>query len=110
MATTTTPSLSASAAFVRRLMLRTSAGPLRLVWGSSYRLCARAAAAYLRRGQPGCAVYAFGEPAGPDVVYGVSDLDLAVVTPPRDGRPGSFASRSSPAGSGCVVRCPSFGA
>jgi hypothetical protein len=36
---------------------------------------------YLRRGQPDCTVYAIGAPTGPDTLYGVSDIDLVVVTP-----------------------------
>ncbi len=84
------PALGGSAELLRRLQLRTGSGPLQVVWGLSYRLAARAATAFVRRGRPDCAVYSFGEADGPDVVYGVSDIDLAVITPRREGRPGEL--------------------
>ena len=80
--------LGGAAEAMRRVMLRTSAGPLHSVWRLAYRLSARAVSAYLRKGQPDCGVYALGDPAGPDTVYGVSDIDLVVVTPGLAGRPG----------------------
>jgi hypothetical protein len=77
---------------MRRVMLRTEAGPLRPLWGLAYRLCARVVGAYLCKRVPECAVYAKGSLTGPDMVYGVSDIDLVVVAPPSPGRPGELGA------------------
>ena len=64
---------------VRGLMLRTEAGPLRAVWALAYRCLIRIVSAYLRRGHPVAGVYVARSFAVGDAVYGVSDVDLAVV-------------------------------
>lgn len=72
----------------RRAMLRTGAGPLRPIWRLAYRAVARGVSAYLRAGDRAASVYAIGSLGGPDMVYGSSDIDLAVVVPAVAGRPG----------------------
>ena len=72
----------------RRAMLRTGAGPLRPAWRLAYRAAARGVSAYLRAGNRAASVYAVGNLGGPDMVYGSSDVDLAVVVPAAPGRPG----------------------
>jgi hypothetical protein len=61
---------------------------LRPLWGLAYRLCARVVGAYLCKGMPECAIYAKGTLTDPDMVYGVSDIDLVVVASPSPGSPG----------------------
>ena len=73
----------------RRAMLRTGAGPLRPLWRLAYRAVARGVSAYLRAGNRAASVYAVGSLGGPDMVYGSSDVDLAVVVPAVAGRPGA---------------------
>jgi hypothetical protein len=73
----------------RRAMLRTSAGPLRPLWRLAYRAVARGVSAYLRAGDRAASVYAIGSLESPDMVYGSSDVDLAVVVPAAGGRPGA---------------------
>lgn len=72
----------------RRVMLRTSEGPLRPLWQLLYRMVARGVSTYLRAGHPGASIYAMGGLEGPDTVYGVSDVDLTVVIPAGGGPPG----------------------
>lgn len=69
-------------------MLRTGTGPLRPVWRFAYLAVARVVSAYLRAGHRGASVYAIGSLGGPDTVYGISDIDLAVVVPSLAGRRG----------------------
>ena len=57
----------------------TSRGPLRVLWALAYRGAARAIAAWFARNEA-AAVYLRGSGTGPDVVYGLSDLDFAVIT------------------------------
>jgi hypothetical protein len=74
---------------VRRAMLRTSAGPLRPLWRLAYRAVAWGVSAYLRAGDRTASVYVMGSLGSVDVVYGDSDVDLAVVVPAAEGRPGA---------------------
>jgi predicted nucleotidyltransferase len=69
-------------------MLRTGAGPLRPLWMATYYLVARALAAYLRRGHRDSGAYLFGSTAGSGVVYGISDIDLAIVVAAPEGASG----------------------
>jgi hypothetical protein len=64
--------------FVLPLVVRTSRGPLRPLWALAYRVAAWAVGARLVRGEA-AAVYLRGSGGGPDVVHGLSDLDLAVI-------------------------------
>ena len=71
--------LGRAAAFLGRLLRRTGRGPLRPLWAGAHVLGIRTLAWYLRRGL-GATVYlkggfGFGEP-----VYGLSDVDMFVVT------------------------------
>jgi hypothetical protein len=63
---------------VERLAVRTFAalGPL---WRALYMATARAVAMYLRRGDPGATVLLRGSLVSDDAIYGMSDIDLAVV-------------------------------
>jgi hypothetical protein len=80
--------MGAIAEAARRLMLRTGVGPMGPMWRLTYRLFARAIGAYLRRGSHDCSVYALGGVTGPEVVYGVSDIDLVVIAPGSPAQPG----------------------
>lgn len=73
---------------LRRVMVRTGDGRLRPLWRAAYRAVARGVSAYLRAGRRGASVYAIGSLAGPDAVYGISDIDLTVVVPAGPGPPG----------------------
>jgi predicted nucleotidyltransferase len=66
---------------LRRLMLRTQRTPLRLAWRLAYLGVARGVVAYLRRGHPESSAYLSGSLASGDPLYGVSDIDIAVVLP-----------------------------
>jgi hypothetical protein len=80
--------LEALAECSRRIMVRTGRGPLARLWSLTYRLIARSVAAYLRRGHPHSAAYARGRFSGGELVFGVSDIDLVVVTAAWPGAPG----------------------
>ena len=73
-------------AAVQTLMLRTARGPLAVVWGALFGLVLRAAGEWLRRAAPGSAAYAAGSFGEGTPLYGVSDLDLVVITPDDHGR------------------------
>ena len=64
--------------FLLPFAVATSRGPLRVVWALAYRAAAWAAAAWLGR-REAVGVYLRGSGTGPEVVYGLSDLDLAVI-------------------------------
>lgn len=66
---------------LRRFVLATQDGPLRIVWRLSYAAVARAYVAYLRRGHRGSAGYLIGGVGSRDAVYGNSDVDPVVVLP-----------------------------
>jgi hypothetical protein len=69
---------------MRRLqhaVLRTSAGPLRPLWRAGYAATTRLIAAWLRRFDAWSAVYVGGSLGFGEPVYGLSDLDVIVVTP-----------------------------
>ena len=72
---------------VSRGLLRSSSGPLRPLWAAGYRALARGIVGYLRRGT-GAAAFVRGSGLSSDQVFGLSDLDLILVTragaPPRD--------------------------
>lgn len=59
-------------------VIATSRGPLRVVWALAYRGAAWAIAGWLGR-RESVGVYLRGSGTGPEVVYGLSDLDLAVI-------------------------------
>jgi predicted nucleotidyltransferase len=80
--------LTAIALAGQRAAVRTARGPLRPLWALAYRLTARAAAAYIRATEPGATVYVRGSLATGEPLYGVSDIDLAIVVPAEFGRPG----------------------
>jgi hypothetical protein len=69
-------------------MLRTARSPLEGLWSLAYRLTARSVAAYLRRRHPRSTAYVRGSLAGGDPLFGVSDIDLVLVTASWPGRPG----------------------
>ncbi len=73
-----TRALDLAGRLVERLAVRTFAvlGPL---WRVLYLGTARAVATYLRRGNPGVTVLLRGSLAADEAIYGMSDLDLAVV-------------------------------
>jgi hypothetical protein len=69
---------------MRRLqhaVLRTSAGPLRPLWRAGYAATIRLIASWLRRSDARSAVYVGGSLGFGEPVYGLSDLDVIVVTP-----------------------------
>lgn len=68
---------------LQRLVLRTGRSPLRLLWSFAYRALERSIAFLLRLHYPERTVYVAGGFASREPVYGVSDLDLIVVTPTR---------------------------
>lgn len=74
----------------RLAVLRTERGPLRPLWRWAYAGAVRACSAYLRAGEPRSTAYVGGSVGTGRPVYGLSDLDLAVVVP-GDGK----ASRAS---------------
>ena len=77
----------------QRLILRTSRGPLRGLWRLAYECLAWCAAAWLRGRDRGGAVYVTRGLGGEMPLYGVSDIDLAVVVPADPGRPGCARRR-----------------
>jgi hypothetical protein len=64
---------------IRRALLRTDRTPLRPLWRALHELLIRAVATYVRRVVPGATVYAAGGFGPGEPVFGVSDIDLAVV-------------------------------
>jgi peptidoglycan-N-acetylglucosamine deacetylase len=73
----------------QRLVLRTSRTPLRALWRPLHEAAVRLVVAFLRRGHPGAAAYACGGFGSGDPLYGISDLDLAIVLPDPPGEPGA---------------------
>lgn len=65
----------------QRLVLRTGRGPLRGLWSLLYELVIRGVAAYLIRADNRVAVYVKGTLAIDEPLYGLSDIDMIVVTP-----------------------------
>jgi hypothetical protein len=77
----------------RLAVLRTERGRLRPLWRWAYAGVVRACSAYLRAGEPQSTAYIGGSVGSGRPVYGLSDLDLAVVVP-GDGRaPGASSAR-----------------
>jgi hypothetical protein len=70
--------LDVAGRFIERLAVRTfvALGPL---WRVLYVATTRAVAAYVRRGDPGATVLLRGSLVSDEAIYGMSDLDLAVV-------------------------------
>jgi hypothetical protein len=62
----------------RRFMLRTQRGPLRPLWALAYEVFLRSVAASIRRGRTG--VYVGGTFGAGEPVFGISDIDLIVVS------------------------------
>jgi hypothetical protein len=83
------PSPGRRAEALRRIMLRTGAGPLRPLWSAAYRFAARAISAYLRRGHRGSSAYLIDGLGGPNVVPGISDIDLGLVLAASGQPPGA---------------------
>jgi hypothetical protein len=77
----------------QRLILRTSRGSLRGLWRLAYECVAWGAAAWLRGSDRGAAVYVTRGMGAGMPLYGVSDIDLAVVVPADPGRPGRARRR-----------------
>jgi hypothetical protein len=75
----------------RLAVLRTERGPLRPLWRWAYAGAVRACSAYLRAGEPRSTTYVGGSVGTGRPVYGLSDLDLAVVVP-GDGRASGASS------------------
>lgn len=73
---------------LRRLALRTQRGPMRRVWGVLHRGVLSFVTRAIRWREPGTAVYVKGSFAFDDPVYGVSDIDMVVITPDHPVRPG----------------------
>jgi hypothetical protein len=71
--------MKAARAHLLPFAVATSRGPLRVLWALAYRAAARVIAAWFARNEA-AAVYLRGSGTGPDVVYGLSDLDFAVIT------------------------------
>ena len=72
---------------VRRLVLATQGGPLRVVWRLAYAIVARGFLAHLTRGHRRAAGYLIGGLGDRDAVYGNSDVDAVVVLggdPPQE--------------------------
>jgi endoglucanase len=65
---------------LRRLMLRTARSPLKSLWRALYRAVARLVAVAVVPHRSGASVYLAGSLARGEPLYGVSDIDLVVVT------------------------------
>jgi hypothetical protein len=76
-----------------RLMLRTSATPLRQAWSLAYASVARFAVTMVLRENPDASIYLKGSFASGEPVYGISDIDLVAVIPHK-GKPGSEQLRA----------------
>ena len=70
-----------------RVMLRTGRGPLRPIWRLAHEVLARVAGLYLGSGARGSSRYLRSGLATGDGVYGISDIDLAIVVPPDPAGP-----------------------
>lgn len=72
-----------------RLMLRTANTPLSAVWALAYWSVMRSAVAIIRSQYREASIYLKGSFASREEVYGISDVDLVVVLPVGETRPGS---------------------
>jgi predicted nucleotidyltransferase len=72
------------AEIARRLIVRTSKGPLRIVWRGAYELVARAVAWSFRLADRHASVYVAGSLGRGEPVYGLSDFDMVVVGERRE--------------------------
>ena len=73
---------------LQRLALRTQRGPTRRVWSGLHEGVLGFVTRAIRWRERGTAVYVKGSFAFDDPVYGVSDIDMVVVTPDHPSRPG----------------------
>lgn len=64
---------------LQRFVVATQGGPLRWVWAALYRLLARASAVVLTTGVRGASAAVRGSLAHGRPIYGLSDIDLAIV-------------------------------
>ncbi len=71
----------------QRGVVRTARGPLRPLWAAAYRLIVRSSSAYLRAGARGATVYLRGSLATGEPLYGMADVDLAIVVAAEPARP-----------------------
>lgn len=78
---------------LQRLVVRTQAGPLRPLWALCYAVALRALVGAVRRGEPAVAVYVQGSLGARGAIYGLSDIDLSIVTPADAGAPGAARTR-----------------
>jgi hypothetical protein len=76
-----------------RVMLRTGDGPLRPFWRIAHEALARVVGRYLRGGRPDSSAYLRSGLAARDGVYGISDIDLAIVVPSDPAGPGIAGAR-----------------
>lgn len=77
---------------LQRLVLRTGRTPVRRLWALLYEAVARAASAYLTRGETGAATYVRGGDED-DFLPGLSDVDLAIVLQEDPRGPGVAGER-----------------
>jgi predicted nucleotidyltransferase len=78
-----TPRTGRAVLALHSFMVRTERGALRPLWSALYRGVGRLAAAALLWRRPGGSAYLSGSLAAGNPVYGVSDIDVAVVLPPE---------------------------
>lgn len=88
------PVPGAAGRLAARLLVRTGRGPLGRVWALAYATVARVVAALLVGGRRRGAGYVARSVGSHDAVYGLSDIDLVVVVPGDQGRPGAAHERS----------------
>src|SRR4051812_5674065 len=70
---------------MHRLMTRTSRGPLRRLWSLAYAALTRTVVLWIGRGEHPT-TYLRGGLASGDVLYGLADVDLALVVESRESR------------------------
>jgi hypothetical protein len=78
---------------LQRIVLRTSAGPARHLWGGVYVMLTWAWARWLRAGDHRATAYATRGSGTRSVLHGISDIDLAVVVSADPGCPGRARAR-----------------
>jgi hypothetical protein len=76
-----------------RVMIRTGSGPLRPIWRLAHEALARMVGLYLHHGTRDASTYLRSGLATGDAVYGVSDIDLAIVVPSDAAGPGIARAR-----------------
>jgi SAM-dependent methyltransferase len=78
---------------LQRAAVWSSGHGLGWLWRSSYTLVARAYVAYLCRGEGDTAAFLTGSLAGPDRLYGLTDIDVAIVLSADPAGPGLARER-----------------